>query len=159
MFLPIQWWCTGWKGQRSTAYSGGLNDQRIPLQSPSSERSDQEWQVFTPLCWHSVCLTNTFLLFSPSTPPSTSPLFLLPSCSASNSASALLSVSFVFCVGSLGSAARCERGCTLRIFRIKHAAAHAHKYTPGSGHCEHYWHTFGTHVCSPYKPHISSLTS
>lgn len=61
MFSQIQWWCTGWKGQRSSSYSEEMNDQCIPLQSP---RSDQEWQVFTPLCRQSACLTNRFLPFS-----------------------------------------------------------------------------------------------
>lgn len=66
MFSQIQWWCTGWKGQRSSAYSEEMNDQCIPLQSPRSGRSDQEWQVFTPLCRQSSCLTNRFLLLSTS---------------------------------------------------------------------------------------------
>lgn len=100
-----------------------MNDQCIPLQWLSSERSDQEWQVFTPLCWHSVCLTNTFFLFTPS------PSFL------SLSSLSLFVICFLFCkYTSIGlfcfcvgkphrPTEQCQSSYILLTRRIKHGKA------------------------------------
>lgn len=133
MFTLIQWWCTGWKGQRSTAYSGEWMTSAFLFSRrgvSAVTKSDKSSCCFVDnLCaWP---IESFCSLPHPPLSPLTSLCFLPP---------LTLHLHFYRLIWFLRgctpeSTQHCQSSYILLIFVIKYGPEKAHKYTLGSSHC------------------------